>query len=272
MQAMPGSGIPDWRRLYELLGDLSACSTVDGALDQLVDEMEEVVPADRGVSVMRMDGLIPYAVRWPSYSDAYIPTFNEYLNRRSPFYYSRPYCILGPTDWSRYRDSVYHNEFNRPLHIGHSLGVGVHDRAAHRWYGVFVHREPAGPAFGPTDVTVLECLRKPLTRMLSLIGRADSPIYRALAEREQAPGCSPLSRREAEVAVLLAGHLTMREIGERMGISPRTVERHALHVYQKLNLAGRRELATVLRKARGRETAPLQPILPTIGPPRPPGR
>jgi LuxR family maltose regulon positive regulatory protein len=50
-----------------------------------------------------------------------------------------------------------------------------------------------------------------------------------------------LSRRELEVLRLLSRHLTNKEIGERLFISPATVKRHAHNVYQKLNVTNRRE-------------------------------
>jgi DNA-binding CsgD family transcriptional regulator len=54
-------------------------------------------------------------------------------------------------------------------------------------------------------------------------------------------GRRPLSRREAEIAVLLQRRMSMREIAEALGISPRTVERHVLHIYDKLDVSTRRE-------------------------------
>jgi len=54
----------------------------------------------------------------------------------------------------------------------------------------------------------------------------------------------PLSRREVEVLELLAGHLTNKEIGERLFISANTVKRHAHSIYEKLNVNGRRDAVT----------------------------
>lgn len=49
-------------------------------------------------------------------------------------------------------------------------------------------------------------------------------------------GSSPLSDREAEVLQLLASGLSSRQIGERLGISARTVETHRVHIMEKLQL------------------------------------
>ncbi len=51
-----------------------------------------------------------------------------------------------------------------------------------------------------------------------------------------------LSPREQEVARLLAGGHTNREIADVLFLSPRTVEQHAARVLRKLGVASRSEL------------------------------
>jgi LuxR family maltose regulon positive regulatory protein len=65
-----------------------------------------------------------------------------------------------------------------------------------------------------------------------------------LAVRDIAGLPEQLSRREKEVLELLAGHLTNKEIGDRLYISTHTVKRHAHSIYEKLNVKGRREAVT----------------------------
>lgn len=60
----------------------------------------------------------------------------------------------------------------------------------------------------------------------------------------------PLSVREREVADLAAAGLSNREIAERLVVSVRTVEGHIYHVFTKLGVADRVELATLLRAVR----------------------
>ena len=52
-----------------------------------------------------------------------------------------------------------------------------------------------------------------------------------------------LTRREQEVLALLAQHLTYKEIGEQLFISPGTVSGHAVRIYQKLQVNNRRQAA-----------------------------
>ena len=53
---------------------------------------------------------------------------------------------------------------------------------------------------------------------------------------------STLTEREREVLTLIAEGLTNKQIGEQLGISPKTVARHRDKITKKLNLSSRAEL------------------------------
>lgn len=72
-------------------------------------------------------------------------------------------------------------------------------------------------------------------------GRGAVPV-----EDELLPG---LSERETEVLGHLAEGLTDREIAERLGISPRTVETHVGSILHKLGVRNRAQAATRYREA-----------------------
>jgi len=62
-----------------------------------------------------------------------------------------------------------------------------------------------------------------------------------------------LSRRETEVLRLLREGLTNRRIGERLFISPKTVEHHLSRVYSKLDVTTRAEAAAYAARHLGSE-------------------
>ena len=66
-----------------------------------------------------------------------------------------------------------------------------------------------------------------------------------------APGGSAgLTSREWEIAGLVAEGLSNREIAGRLVISKRTVDAHIEHIYSKLGVSSRVQLASWLRSAR----------------------
>ncbi|MFL5798319.1 MAG: HD domain-containing phosphohydrolase [Actinomycetota bacterium] len=76
--------------------------------------------------------------------------------------------------------------------------------------------------------------------------RAVDAVLQAAGQGESATPASPraqhpggLSGREVEVLNLAAMGLTMKEIGERLFISPKTVDHHIQHVYTKIGVSTR---------------------------------
>jgi DNA-binding CsgD family transcriptional regulator len=63
-------------------------------------------------------------------------------------------------------------------------------------------------------------------------------------------GVASLSRREQEIANLVADGLTNREIGSRLYLSEKTIETHLTHVFQKLGLRSRAQVAAALAAIR----------------------
>ncbi|HEU5424389.1 MAG TPA: LuxR C-terminal-related transcriptional regulator, partial [Nitrolancea sp.] len=57
------------------------------------------------------------------------------------------------------------------------------------------------------------------------------------------PGATPLSRREREVAALVARGLTNREIAATLCITAGTATLHVKHILTKLNLTRRTQVA-----------------------------
>lgn len=57
----------------------------------------------------------------------------------------------------------------------------------------------------------------------------------------------PLTDREMEVLSLLAGRYSNKEIAAELSISPMTVKRHTINIYQKLYVQGRREAVEAAR-------------------------
>lgn len=68
---------------------------------------------------------------------------------------------------------------------------------------------------------------------------------RGRGSRKERPttGWPSLTRAERNVVALVAEGLTTAEMAERLFISPRTVATHVGHIYEKLGISTRRDLA-----------------------------
>ncbi len=94
----------------------------------------------------------------------------------------------------------------------------------------------SGSDFTDQDLAGAELLRARLSHALD---RLAPPVRLPAA----------LTAREAAVLDLLAGGLTDRQIGRRLEVSARTVDKHLEHAYAKLRVHSRVEAATVWRAA-----------------------
>jgi non-specific serine/threonine protein kinase len=70
------------------------------------------------------------------------------------------------------------------------------------------------------------------------------------------PSRDQLSAREREVAQLIAGGLTNRQMGEQLVISERTVDRHVENILKKLGCATRSQIAAWATETMGTAGAP----------------
>ncbi|MBV9310698.1 MAG: helix-turn-helix transcriptional regulator [Solirubrobacterales bacterium] len=104
--------------------------------------------------------------------------------------------------------------------------------------------------------------RAPLRQALELATRGEASAQAKNAQIELAAsgarprrvhlsGVDSLTPSERRVADLAAGRLTRRQIAETLFITPKTVEFHLRHVYQKLDIHSREELARALAGGRG---------------------
>src|SRR4029077_14134761 len=84
--------------------------------------------------------------------------------------------------------------------------------------------------------------------MQAFAGRARAEL-RATGERARlrTPGAPEvLTPQEAQIARMVAGHLTNREIAARLFISASTVEYHLRKIFRKLGVTSRTQLARTL--------------------------
>ncbi len=190
---------------------------------------------------------------------------------------------LGRAEGDSKRAAALHNEALQLEHqIGHLPGVAASleavaglavaaGRCAHaaRLFGAAkALREEKGYARLPWERSSYERDQAVLRESLSaedlraaFVQGGAMPAEEAVAQASKgrgrrgrsATGWSSLTEAERQVSALVAEGLTNPEIAERLFVSLGTVKAHLSHIFAKLTLAGRRELA---REVRGRERHP----------------
>jgi LuxR family transcriptional regulator, maltose regulon positive regulatory protein len=71
---------------------------------------------------------------------------------------------------------------------------------------------------------------------------------------------SPLTEREMEVLALLAQRYSNKEIGRELVITPETVKRHTINIYQKLGVGSRRQAVSEAHRMGLLESEPLHTV------------
>jgi DNA-binding NarL/FixJ family response regulator len=114
-----------------------------------------------------------------------------------------------------------------------------------------LYRVTAGNPFDVTECLASGLVEVPLTVADSVLARGlglSPPARRAWDAAAVLPGAGTpagLTAREVEVLDLVRAGLSNVEIGQRLYISPRTVDRHMSAVLQQLGVSSRREAARV---------------------------
>ena len=87
--------------------------------------------------------------------------------------------------------------------------------------------------------TLEECVNQPTER--------DGDRWVELRRPEDASaGAGSLTRRELEIARLIADHRTNREIAATLLLSTKTVETHVRIIFHELDVSSRRQVAPVI--------------------------
>ncbi len=140
---------------------------------------------------------------------------------------------------SEYHRRTVYGELFRSLGVEHQVAFSV-PVDSERLLCVAVDRKRRD--FLAADVDRLDALRRPLAAGAARVGHLDRLFT-------DVPAAAELSSREADVLSLVASGLTNDQVGRRLGISARTVDKHLEHIYTKTGLRNRTEAAARWHRA-----------------------
>lgn len=105
-------------------------------------------------------------------------------------------------------------------------------------------------AAGVDGLFLKDCSEEELKRGLFLVLTGGRYVMADIAERlRSAPSGPELTDREREVLALIASGLTTNQIGERLSLSPKTVEKHRAALFEKFEVTSVAALLTASFKA-----------------------
>ena len=128
---------------------------------------------------------------------------------------------------AEFRESALYNEYYRRIGIDHAIAVPLFvDRGL--LVSFVLNRKQRD--FSERERALLDLVREPL-----------AALYRNLLIRKKDKGFAalPVTPREREVLSWLAAGKTDRDIGEILGMSLRSVQKHLQHIYEKLGVETR---------------------------------
>lgn len=154
-------------------------------------------------------------------------------------------------------DDLWHRAWSIEAMAWVSVDLGLHERAARLlgiaaecWAFTGAGMTPPWQRFHDTTETALRrrlgtryAREVAIGRQLDQVRAMSFALEDAEAELPVPVATVRISPREREVAALVAQGLGNREIGERLFLSPRTVETHVQHLLNKLGLGTRAEIA-----------------------------
>jgi DNA-binding CsgD family transcriptional regulator len=107
------------------------------------------------------------------------------------------------------------------------------------WLFLYTGQELAGDAEAARATLVRVGAKAELERFDRRVRRVATPVL----------NLSSLTRREEQIARLIAGGMRTRDVAGRLAIGPRTVETHLANLYAKLGISTRLELADLMTQS-----------------------
>jgi DNA-binding CsgD family transcriptional regulator len=128
---------------------------------------------------------------------------------------------------AQFRESALYVEYYRSIGVDHAVALPLFVDCG-LLVSFVLNRK--GRDFSDRECALLDLVREPL-----------AALYRNLLSRKRAGGFAalPVTPREREVLSWLAAGKTDRDIGAILGMSPRTVQKHLQHIYEKLGVETR---------------------------------
>jgi DNA-binding CsgD family transcriptional regulator len=227
----------EWRNINDFLLEVGREREPKAFSLAIMRNISSLVPFDTGVlffvdEAKRGAPPVLYGIdgRW---GKAYLEYFAGVDGGR----FSLESADIGEIRWADFGDTEYVTDFVKPQGYDHSATIKLFGAAQELYGALSINR--SGPlGFSRRERLALERVRPHLHNLHANLFAAAVSEDRAVP----APLRASLTRRESEILRLLLRGFGPRQIGQRLCISPRTVEKHEENIYRKCAVDSRQGL------------------------------
>jgi DNA-binding CsgD family transcriptional regulator len=238
-----------WRKMWDFV---SACCQQNGlraTLQVATKEISRLVPCEHSFAILvdahSGNGGVTVTLEHCNLPlDSLKPYCERYFSKDVARNHISPSTQLYHVDWRdrEYRESEIAREYIRGfLRIDCNSGLPFLENLPENSMSFGITRVGSG-CISSREESIMLAIRPHLRNLYAMYKRMEALSPASYHAAELAQNCELLSRRESEVAALLCRRLRAAEIATLLFISPRTVETHVLHIYEKLHVANRKEL------------------------------
>jgi DNA-binding CsgD family transcriptional regulator len=239
-----------WRAVQEYLLSIESAPTMNEFFSRAVSAIDRLIPSDVGVGLQDLSSGKVLSGNGYGFSESNCLAWDEYYRFRIPFAqnFSKEAALSLVSDnhcalfkWSDYRDSEFVTDFVGPGEACNLVCVmpGLHIMMS-------FHRSPWVSVFSEAHCAALAVLSPHVSNLYSCFRKLGQAAPFTVSQEQVMERFPRISKREAEVAILLCYGLTASEIASKLFISVRTVQTHLDHLYLKLDVRRKREAISLL--------------------------
>jgi len=232
-----------WWTVHEYLLDIESATTKEEFVHRACSELGRLIDTDVGVTLINQSGEIMYG---RGFSEQAQDVFNDYYRFRIPFVtdvrrLQQVARVIQEVGWSDFSDTEFVTDYAKPNRMAHNI-----IRYEPGFETTFsLHRSVRSRAFSDVDKATLAVIAPHVNNLFRCRQKLEQSSFQP-DNQEIKESFPKISKREAEVAMLLCRGLTAGEIASKLFISVRTVQGHVARLYVKLNVRGKREAISCL--------------------------
>ena len=233
-----------WINVNDFLLSVSSADSIREFNNGILNEIPGLIPFENsGIFMKLSENLKPTISESVNLSKKWNDSFNEYYYKisNSPDFDENIFTA-NFRELKKDHNSEYYNDFLVPQDIHYSVGFPIFAEGNKPTHTLVLNRTKAEGMYNAEELSLMKIIQPHISvyyRMLSMLESFRKlPVLISELETDN----RLLSRRESEITYLLLQRLKPDNIAKELKISILTVRKHIQNIYEKLNVADRKQL------------------------------